>query len=166
MSTLLRSFLFFILVFSATCWASNPVVYFEPKSTKLTGVVTELVFPGPPNYESVKQGDKAEKGPYLVLSEPVDIAVENGAKNKGDETPAQNVQIIQLVVMNDKDWKDIKKGNKVEITGKLSSPITGHHHARALLDVDKVTVLSKGKISNHQLTVTKEDKDLLDKQSD
>lgn len=158
-----RLLLFLILLFSSICSANNPVGFFEPKITTLKGVVTELIFPGAPNYESIKKGDTAEKGVYLILSTPVDIVLAPNA-GKSYDTPTKNVQIIQLVVLNNQDWKAIKKGNTVEITGKLSSPITGHHHARALLDVDKVKMLSTQKIDNHLLNVIKEDKYLLKNQ--
>lgn len=159
-----RMMIFVLCLFSSICYASNQTVFFEPKETTLTGVVTVLTFPGPPNYESIKNGDKAENGAYIVLKTPVDIEIAPNEKQVINDKSTKNVQVIQLVVLNDKDRKEIKKGNVVEITGTLSSPVTGHHHARALLDVKNVKVVSKESVDNNQLKVTDEDKDLLNDQ--
>jgi len=160
-----RLILILLYVFSSLCFASNQVVYFEPKEATLTGVVTILTFPGPPNYQSIKGGDKAESGPYLVLTKPINIDVVPGVKASINAKPIKDVQVLQLVVLNDKNWKEIKKGNVVQITGTLSASITGHHHARALLDVKSVKVLSKEDIKNNSMKVTVEDKALLKSQN-
>lgn len=156
----MRLLLLSLLFISAVCFASNQTVYFEPKETTLTGVITMLTFPGPPNYENIKQGDKAEKGPYLILEKPVDIELAPNEKQVGNDTPTKNIQIIQLIVLNEKDWETIKKGNNVQITGTLSSPITGHHHARGLLEVKEVKLISKNNPVN-QDSLPAEDKKLL-----
>jgi len=161
-----RLVILFFCLLSSLCYANNQTVYFEPKETTLTGVVTTLTFPGAPNYESIKNGDKAENGPYLILKTPVDIDIAPNTEKMLNDAATKNVQVIQLVVSNDKDWKEIKKGNVVEITGSLSSPVTGHHHARALLDVKNVKVMSKENVKNKQLSVSDEDKDLLKNQKD
>lgn len=164
---MLKYILTILFFFASTlCFAENKTAYFEPKETTLTGVITVLTFPGPPNYESIKKGDKAEKGPYLILKSPINIVLAPHEKQSGNDAATNNVQVIQLIVLNDKDWNNIKKGNTVQITGSLSSPITGHHHARALLDVKTVKVISTQKISNKNLKVTAEDKYLLKNQND
>lgn len=147
--------------------AANQTLYYEPNIVTLKGHIISLTFPGPPNYESIKKGDKAERGPYLILDNPIDIAISpnDQSKDNSDE-PKNNVKLIQLIVMNDKDWKAIKDGNYVSITGPLSSSITGHHHARALLTVKQVTVLSKEKLPKNAIdTITVEDKQNLKEQN-
>ncbi|CAN5344762.1 hypothetical protein BH10PSE19_BH10PSE19_15280 [soil metagenome] len=32
-----------------------------------------MTYPGAPNYESIKNGDTIETGPYLILKDPMDI---------------------------------------------------------------------------------------------
>ena len=159
-----RQILVLLCIVSSLCYAGNRVVYFEPKEVMLAGVVTVLTFPGPPNYENIKKGDKAEEGAYLVLRKPIDIDEAPGVKSDINAAPIKNVQVVQLVVLNGKFWKEIKRGNVVQIEGTLSTSITGHHHARALLDVKRVKVLSKENITNSQLKVTNEDEALLKNQ--
>lgn len=154
--------LFLLIMFftSTLCIAKNQEVYFEPKNVELTGVIVMLEFPGPPNYESIKNGDKAETGPYLILNNPIDIKPMQNAQTNTDTT-TKNVKLLQLVVLNNNDWKDIKQGNYVRVTGTLSSSITGHHHARALLEVKHINVLSKKTIDAKHLDVSDEDKEFL-----
>lgn len=161
--TRLRSHFFLIILFSSICYGRNQIVFYEPSCTTLSGVITELTFPGAPNYESIKNGDIAENGLYLVLRKPIDIFLSRDGDILCDRS-IKNVQIIQLLVLPNKNLKDIKKGNRVEITGNLFSPHTGHHHARALLEVCSVKKIAEQKIDNHQLNVTKEDRFLLEGQ--
>lgn len=155
---LLLLFIFFISPFAM---ANNQIVYFEPTDVTLTGDIITLTFPGPPNYESIKNGDKEETGPYLILTDPIDIKRQPNTQASIDE-PQPNVKLLQLVVVNNDDWKHVKHGNHVSVTGTLSSAITGHHHARALLEIKKINVISKQNVDNKQLdTLTDEDKKFL-----
>lgn len=156
-------FILFMFFITPICLAKNQEVYFEPKNVVLKGVIVMLKFPGPPNYESIKNGDKDETGPYLLLTNPIDIKLPENAQNSTDTT-TNNVKILQLVVLNDKDWKNVKQDNYVQVTGTLSSSVTGHHHARALLDIQNIKVLSKKKIDKSHLNLTNEDNEFLKNQ--
>lgn len=159
-----RKILFLLLFFVSFPCLGNTVVNFEPTNVSLKGTVITLTFAGPPNYESIKNGDKAETRPYLILSKPIDIKLpKTEAKNAATNEPQTNVKLIQLIVVNKNDWQNLKKGNYVEVKGTLSSSLTGHHHARALLTINKINVLAKKKISNKLLNnITPEDKKYLE----
>src|SRR5579862_7492338 len=105
-------FLFFILSIAI---AKNQIVYFEQAKVTLAGDILILKFPGPPNYESIKNGDKEEKGPYLILASPIDIELKSNSKANGNESQ-KNVKLLQLIVLNDSDWKNLKEGNYVRVT--------------------------------------------------
>lgn len=154
----LLSLIIFYLM-SLSVLAKNQLVFFEPKSVVLNGVIKNLTFPGPPNYESIKNGDADETGPYLILDKPIDIKLISGFQIGNDE-PEKNVKLIQLVVHNGHDWKKMKEDNYVHITGTLFHALTGHHHARILLWINKIDVLSKHKVNN-KLNVTDEDREFL-----
>jgi hypothetical protein len=138
-------------------FASNQVVYFEPNIVKLEGNVRMLTFPGQPNYESIKHGDAEETDAYLILSKPIDIALYD-ATDIGNNAAVKNVKFIQLVVDREDDWKQIKEGNNVRIEGILFSALTGHHHARVLLRVNIVNVITKSEMMSKKLNITKEDR--------
>ncbi len=143
--------LFLLLMLISPLSLANKTVYFEPKEVTLEGAIVSLKFPGPPNYESIKNGDRDETGPYLLLNNPIDIELSSNIEIGNDE-PTKNVKLIQLVVLNHDDWKNVTQGNHVRISGTLSSALTGHHHARILLDINKIKVLSKGMVNKFDIT--------------
>lgn len=134
--------LFFVPLISL---GKNQSFYFEPKISELYGTVAILTLPGPPNYLSIKNGDEAETGAYLVLDEPVDVKLASKVQMGNDE-PENNISIIQLVLKNDKDWKKMENGNHVHISGTLFHAIWAHHHTRVLLDAKKIQVTLREKI--------------------
>ena len=140
--------------------AKNQLVYFEPRYVELNGVIRTLQFAGPPNYESIKNGDADETGPYLILNNPIDVQLVPKLRSDTD-MPEKNVKLLQLVVQNKKDWGKVKDGNHVHIIGTLFHAFTGHHHARVLLMIKKIEVISKQKIVNNKLALTDEDKEFL-----
>jgi hypothetical protein len=153
--------LFLIYCVSPSSIAKNQLVYFEPKTVELIGIIKILKFPGAPNYESIKNGDADETGPYLILNNPIDITPEPKIQIGNDE-PEKNVKLIQLVVHNDNDWQKVKGGNYVHVTGTLFHALTGHHHARILLWIEKIKVQSKQKIANSKFDITAQDRQFLD----
>lgn len=156
----IRLFSILFMLASACAFATNQVVYFQPNQATLSGLVMTLKFPGPPNYESINEGDKEEVGSFLLLDHPINIKRVANSKDNVDE-PQINVKLVQLVVLNKEDWKELKEGNHVRVKGTLSSPLTGHHHARALLQVEKISMLKNEKMSPNINDVTDEDKRFL-----
>ncbi|MCX7115014.1 MAG: hypothetical protein NTW08_03785 [Gammaproteobacteria bacterium] len=71
----MRVFLTFVLCLFliGAVIAKNKTFFYEPHLTSLTGEIKMLKFPGPPNYTSIKEGDRDETGPYLILTAPIDI---------------------------------------------------------------------------------------------
>jgi hypothetical protein len=39
--------------------------------------------------------------------------------------------------MDDSNWKFMKKGKRIDVTGKLFGAMTGHHHAKVLIEIQK-----------------------------
>lgn len=157
----IRFLIFFSFFISSIAVAKNQLVYFEPKFVELNGVIRTLQFAGPPNYESVKNGDKDETGPYLILNHPIDVQLLPKLENDID-VPEKNVKLLQLVIENNNDWAKVKEGNYVHVIGTLFHAFTGHHHARVLLIIKKITVISKQKITDAKLDLTDEDKNFME----
>lgn len=120
--------------------------FYEPKVSTLEGTITPQVFPGPPNYESVVKGDKAEKEWILHLATPISLeAAEN------DNAAVKNIKEIQLVMGFSEDknadpalsaksqykkWEPLThKGVTVLASGTLFHSFTGHHHKTILMEV-------------------------------
>lgn len=107
---------------------------YEPAVVTLSGTLVRKTFPGPPNYESVKNGDKAETSWFLDLPESVCI---NESKTEPDLNPEQSsIHEIQLVLQPEQ-YQQHKGmvGRKILAAGTLFGEHTGHHHTPVLLTV-------------------------------
>jgi|SRR5579859_1554738 len=107
---------------------------YEPSIIKLTGNLTRKTFPGPPNYESVRNGDQPETYWLLNLVHPICVAE---SKTDGELNPAMDVRSLQLVFTGPATYKKYKEllGKQVVATGTLFAAQTGHHHTPVLLTV-------------------------------
>lgn len=127
-----------LLMMTINLYAANIQVKCEPSIVELVGKLELQTFPGPPNYESIKNGDDTERHFYLSLNRPVDVL--KMPVDQYDEI-TKNVKILQLVVTNDDQYPKLRKlgaGAKVKINGTLFKRFTGHHHSRVLLQIKNI----------------------------
>lgn len=127
-----------LIMLNVNLYASNLRVKCEPQIVELEGKLVLQTFPGPPNYESIKNGDDIERHFYLSLDGPIDVL--KMADNKYDEI-TKDVKILQLVVTSDDQYPKLRKlgvGAKVKIKGTLFKRFTGHHHSRVLLQIKNI----------------------------
>ena len=93
----------------------------EEKPIQISGIVSVEIFPGPPNYESIKDGDQAER--VFILSTKSEKKFER----------------LQLVVLEDFEAKfkilNQNIGKKIEVQGSIWEANTGHHHTAFLITV-------------------------------
>ena len=111
------------------------------------GSLSRPVFPGPPNYEDVKKGDKPERAYIIKLDAPICAT--------GDEflDSSQTFDTVQLLV--DDSANDSRAlnasltqliGKRVEVTGKSGfGAQTGHHHAPLLVTLVKIAADGTGR---------------------
>jgi len=105
----------------------------EPLSFK--GTLSYRVFPGPPNYEDTKKGDKPEPAYIIKLDAPICATGDEFLDSK------QNFDRIQLLMDDSSQagrtlWQGLRKldGKHVLATGKSGfGAQTGHHHAPLLM---------------------------------
>lgn len=116
---------------------------YQPTAVFLRGELVRKTFPGPPNFESVADGDEAETGFYLRLAQPV-CTLEG--KEDFDNAKKDGVRLVQLVLDQKgyDHWRP-KLGKTVTVKGTLFSGFTGHHHADLLLTVAPPDVPQAGK---------------------
>jgi len=107
-------------------------VRLETDTTSLRGTLIRVTFPGPPNYESVVEGDSAETIFALVMSQGVCATVENRAFY---------VQLMQLL-LGAEDYARYRPllSREVEVRGTVSLSQTGHHHTPLLLQPQSISV--------------------------
>ncbi|WP_119258940.1 hypothetical protein [Shinella zoogloeoides] len=97
-----------------------------------SGRLTQSVFPGPPNYESIDAGDKAETAFLLGLTQPICAS--------GDEFLSSNEEISTIHVYSDDPQTAVElerlADQEVRIVGSEAfGSHTGHHRARLVVHV-------------------------------
>lgn len=109
-------------------------VQYEPEPVVLRGVIRRTTFPGPPNYESVADGDAPETYWVLHLEQPICV---NASADPFNEARS-DVRQLQLVLSSTDDGYQRYRallGGKVQARGTLFGAHTGHHHTDVLLSV-------------------------------
>ncbi|OCQ51274.1 hypothetical protein Ppb6_03495 [Photorhabdus australis subsp. thailandensis] len=109
--------------------------YKEGQKIILAGTLLRITYPGPPNYESVENGDTPET--YWVLQPDNPIKCAKGAPDWGDRN------FMQLVVPS--DFYDVYRsllGHRVNVTGKIMYAVSGHHHTPLMIDSQRIDAAS------------------------
>src|SRR5438067_2433834 len=96
------SFLFFIFCVSVS---AQKCFDYEPNgpTVSLSGTLRSQIFAGPPNYESIKRGDRKETALILTLTKPA------CTNSNSDDCAENHILEIQLVVMREADWKTVRR---------------------------------------------------------
>jgi hypothetical protein len=130
---LLITTLLLIAGFGSTAKAQKCLGY--GPTVSLTGTIRSQVFPGPPNYESIKSGDRKETATILKLTAPTCTI-----GNDPPDLAETGLREMQLVVRKSADWETIRRrrGKRVIVSGTLFHAITGHHRTKVLIDVANI----------------------------
>lgn len=102
---------------------------------ELQGKLQRVTFPGPPNYQSIADGDQPEVQWVIDLS--TRLCVEKDKMNDG-EKGLGTVQLIFTHPETDFERYKVMLGRKVEISGELFHAQTGHHHTSVLIEVKSI----------------------------
>jgi len=104
----------------------------EGQKLILSGTLLRITYPGPPNYESIADGDTPET--YWVLQPDKKISCAVDAPNFDNHTK------IQLILLGN-EYRDYASlvGRNVIINGALMYSETGHHHTSLLIIVDRIS---------------------------
>lgn len=106
------------------------IIPYEPDIVRLTGVLRENICPGPPEYESIENGDAPEHIYVLVLDSPIHVEDIPPKENSWNE-PEDNVLEIQ-VAAHAKDAQHLIHKH-VAISGTLFHAHTGHHRTDVVM---------------------------------
>ena len=104
---------------------------FEPEIVEISGRLELRSFPGPPNYESVADGDDEERAFILVLAEAVCVDARPGSGL--NEWPLSGIREVHAYSSKVELAKLV--GKRVSLSGTLFTGHTGHHHAPVVLEV-------------------------------
>jgi len=144
---ILKSFVFLIVLFQFVIMGGatdKPCLEYEPKTVTLEGYIKIITYPGPPNYESIKNGDRPEKCAILFLKEPICVKADPKS-NEYNEDEINQVR-IQLVpsesVPGFSPYATHKKRKYYRLKGTLFHWITGHHRTPVLMTVNEITEIA------------------------
>ncbi len=98
---------------------------------KVIGAVTFEIFPGPPNYENIEEGDRPEKYWILTLNEPMCFSPDPDFM----ETEV-TINKLQLLLYKLRGEVKLKQGTKYEFFGITVPAHTGHHKTKVMLEVE------------------------------
>lgn len=126
-----------LLLAAASAATAQDCLSYEPAEVSLTGRITKRVFPGPPNYESVRRGDRPETSWVLHLSRPICVS---GNANEFN-TAERGITDVQLI-LSPEEYRTFRRfvgtRKNVMVSGTLTHAQTGHHHTTVLLDVTTI----------------------------
>ena len=105
---------------------------YEPDAVTLNGTIRQHTFPVPPNYESVANGDQAERVWVLHLAAPICVSASS------DWEEETGVSDVQLVIANGYSQYRKLLGRRVVVNGTMFRAHTGHHHTKVLLTVSSI----------------------------
>ena len=97
----------------------------SPTMLTATGTLSQVVFPGPPNYESVARGDRPE--PTFVLRLPAPVCLDDGGFFAD---PTKRFDLVQISPKDPGVAKRLKAalGKSVTVAGEGIAAQTAHHH--------------------------------------
>ncbi len=133
---------FFGILFSIRTLAANRNYYYAPETVELKGKIEHQTFPGLPNYESIATGDSPERGLYLRLDNPINVIARKTDEDSNSQDE-KTIKIVQLTIVAkdptvERVLESAKKGSHFSLVGHLFHRLTGHHHARVLLEVERM----------------------------
>lgn len=120
--------------------SSLPKELLDGQTTTLYGKVRDEVFPGPPNYESINDGDRPQFYWILYINEPINLVGRCMETNELYE----NGQSCMFQLCLTADFYDKRLdilGKYVKVGGEIFFGHTAHHKTKALLKVDSIHVL-------------------------
>lgn len=120
--------------------SSLPKELLDGQITTLYGKVRDVVFPGPPNYESINDGDEPQF--YWILYTNASITLIGRSMENGELYENGSSCMFQLCVPTDiyDNRLDIL-GKYAKVEGEVFFGHTGHHKTKALLNVSSIKIL-------------------------
>lgn len=119
-------------ILALPCAAQAGCLHYEPTKVVIRGTLIRQTYPGPPNFESVANGDAPETGYYLKLAK----ALCTEARPDEEASSYTNQRLIQLA-LSPEQYAQMKPrlGQTVHVRGTLFESMTGHHHTSVLMNV-------------------------------
>lgn len=118
----------------------NPIEILDGQSAILYGRVKEELFPGPPNYESVNNGDIPQFYWILYTNKPIGI-VARSLENDELKDLGRSCSFQLAVPAEFYDDKNDIAGKFVKVIGEIFVGHSGHHKTKALIETKLIEVI-------------------------
>jgi hypothetical protein len=107
--------------------------HYRPASVSFTGRLIQRTLPGPPNYQSIKRGDRPQVVDLLILDAP--ICTIPDYKDSPNTDAFQGQDTIQ-VRRTESTWRDVRRlsGRRVVVTGTLAEWALGPDRTPVVID--------------------------------
>lgn len=109
----------------------------DGKPITLTGKIIEKTYPGPPNFESITEGDKALTAWFLVIDKPICALADTELTGEHLEN-IEPQKTFQLVLKNHEPHNDLLN-KTASVTATPYTRHTAYHQTPLLLEVKTLT---------------------------
>jgi hypothetical protein len=108
---------------------AHTCVRYWSDTVTVAGKVRRHVYPGPPNYESIRRGDEPQ--PVLLLRLDVPLCT----RASKEYTAYEDVREVQILA-DPLDFRFAERhlGKRVRVRGTLTGADVGYHHRDVLID--------------------------------
>ncbi len=115
----------------------------DGQNVTLTGTIFRETFPGPPNYESIEDGDTPETYWILTIKTPQCVIAESAENDELYEVANSTIR-FQLAFETSNTYQSQKnlEGSTAVVKGQLFIGTSGHHHTEALISVKSISTAS------------------------
>ncbi|MBI5078726.1 DUF4431 domain-containing protein [Candidatus Saganbacteria bacterium] len=106
---------------------------YEPATVTVTGVIHRMLFPGPPEYSSVEEGDMPLWNWILFLEKPVCVNARPVDTLYEEEYGVMRMQLAPVYMDNMSERYKNVLGKRVAVKGELYHSHTGCHVTKVLI---------------------------------
>jgi len=123
-----------VLAVCGVSWGSEPCFTYSNSLVSLPGIMVKDTFAGPPNFESVAQGDEPEIHWVLVLSKPICVLPTASDTENVAEYSISRMQLNRI----DYDQYRPLLGKPVLVTGMFAHAFTAFHFTDVMIEVTAI----------------------------
>jgi hypothetical protein len=111
--------------------------HYRPAPVSLTGRLIQRTLPGPPNYQSIKRGDRPQVVDLLILDAPICTIPDYKDSPNTDAFQSQDTVQVRRA---EATWREVRRlsGRRVVVTGTLAEWALGPDRTPVVIDPTEV----------------------------
>src|SRR5712691_8483854 len=122
---------------SARPGVADSCYHYRPAPVSLTGRLIQRTLPGPPNYQSIKRGDRPQVVDLLILEAPICTIADYKDSPNTDAFQGQDTVQVRRA---EATWREVRRlsGGRVVVTGALAVWSAGPERTAVVIDTTGV----------------------------